>query len=462
MQFSIRYLSSLVRSRRRFSLIFFISLFLLIIFILFNIHNKNQSIDFLLNRNQELISTKNESLILNTLITKTTTIIQKKGLWPVDKKGRSLKTNFLALDLTGFFGTDVIEGAHTQCTSSNTTFTWTRQKDRINEVDFVICHGAPNGLDSYVLRLQLNNEQQQYTMGYIIESEAHSSTGDNWAKYNFKMTYNLDDSYPEPATYFDANLHIIDLLKPPSIPFEEKEKQADIVWIISNCNAHNSREGFVQRLMQEIKIDSYGTCLNNRKGYAARMTDNIHAYKKYKFVIAIENSNCVDYVTEKLIKAVESGSIPIVAGRDGRPDYRRFMPEHAYINIYDYKSIKDLANDLKRIANNKTLYESYLWYKKHNKNISQLSKVTLDEKIKHFVDVIGSNATMITDGIIGKEKSEDKICKLIRFVRQTSWQDIAVHHGTPRIGPDIACLPRGSLLTYFDSLSSNSNQTMKS
>ena len=141
--------------------------------------------------------------------------------------------------------------------------------------------------------------------------------------------------------------------------------------------------------MQEMKIDSYGSCLNNRQGYGARMADNIDAYKKYKFVIAIENSNCADYVTEKLVKAVGSGSIPIVAGRDGRPDYRRYMPEHSFINIYDYSSIKSLADDLKRIGNNKTLYESYLWYKKHNKNISKLREISLEEKLKHFADVIG-------------------------------------------------------------------------
>lgn len=73
-------------------------------------------------------------------------------------------------------------------------------------------------------------------MAFIMESEAHSSTGEPWKKFNFKMSYNLDDSYPEPATYFDINLHIIDLLRPPAVSFENKEKQADIVWIISNCN----------------------------------------------------------------------------------------------------------------------------------------------------------------------------------------------------------------------------------
>jgi hypothetical protein len=212
--------------------------------------------------------------------------------------------------------------------------------------------------------------------------------------------------------------------------------------------------------MEEIKIHSYGSCLNNRQGYGARMADNIDAYIKYKFVIAIENSNCVDYVTEKLVKAVESGSVPIVAGRDGRPDYRRYMPEHSYINIFDYTSIKALADDLKRIANNKTLYESYLWYKKHNKNITQLRELSLDEKIKHLTDVIGANATMITDGIVGKEKSENKICKLIRFVRQTPWQDIAAHNRTVRNGPNIACLPSKGILTYFNSFSSNINQTI--
>jgi hypothetical protein len=215
--------------------------------------------------------------------------------------------------------------------------------------------------------------------------------------------------------------------------------------------------------MQEIKVDSYGACLNNRKGYGARMADNVDAYKKYKFVLAIENSNCADYVTEKLVKAVTSGSIPIVAGRDGRPDYRRYMPKHSYINIFDYTSIKALADDLKRIASNKTLYESYLWYKKHDKNMTQLRDLPLDEKLKHFADVIGANATMITDGIAGKEKSENKVCKLIRFVRQTPWQDIAAHNGTARAAPGTACLPSGHIIAYFDSSSSsNSSQTVKS
>jgi hypothetical protein len=188
------------------------------------------------------------------------------------------------------------------------------------------------------------------------------------------------------------------------------------------------------------------------------MADNVDAYVKYKFVIAIENSNCMDYVTEKLVKAVESGSVPIVAGLNGRPDYRRYLPKHSFINIFDYPSIKALADDLKRIANNKTLYESYLWYKKHDKDLTKLREATLEEKLKQVGDVIGANATMLVSGIAGKEKSENKICKLIRFVRQTPWQEILAHKKTVRADPGIACLPGKYILTHFDAPSKKIGQ----
>ena len=79
-------------------------------------------------------------------------------------------------------------------------------------------------------------------MAFVMESEVHSSTGDAWARFNFKMTYNLEDSYPEPATYFDMNVHLLDLLTPSTVSFENKETQADLVWIISNCNVSIKQE----------------------------------------------------------------------------------------------------------------------------------------------------------------------------------------------------------------------------
>ncbi|CAF4393520.1 unnamed protein product, partial [Rotaria magnacalcarata] len=62
----------------------------------------------------------------------------------------------------------------------------------------------------------------------------------------------------------------------------------------------------------------------------------------------------------------------------------------------------------------------------------------LNEKLKHLANTIGSNTTMMIDGIAAKEKSENKVCKLIRFVRQTPWQEISAHKKTARADSSIA------------------------
>ena len=55
---------------------------------------------------------------------------------------------------------------------------------------------------------------------------------------------------------------------------------------------------------------------------------------------------------------MSSTSIPIVAGRDGKPDYQRFAPEHSYINVYDFSIIEQLADYLKYLSMN----QEYLWF----------------------------------------------------------------------------------------------------
>lgn len=94
----------------------------------------------------------------------------------------------------------------------------------------------------------------------------NTSGGDSWHEADFLMWYNLDLSFPGPATYFDLNSFLPDLLSPPVIEFKDKEK-TPIVWIVSNCHAFNGREEFIQRLINHIDIDSYGQCLQNKRGH---------------------------------------------------------------------------------------------------------------------------------------------------------------------------------------------------
>lgn len=74
----------------------------------------------------------------------------------------------------------------------------------------------------------------QFSMVYILESEVHSTNGNRWHEIDFAMWYNLERSYPEPATYFDLQIYLEHLFKPVQIPFEHKQTTASIVWISSN------------------------------------------------------------------------------------------------------------------------------------------------------------------------------------------------------------------------------------
>lgn len=292
------------------------------------------------------------------------------------------------------------------------------------------------------------NSKRVYSMVYTLESEPHSYGGDSWKNADFRMWYNLDGSFPEPATYFDVKMHLADLLASPSVEFENKTNEAPIVWIVSNCNAFNGREKYMAELMKLVKVDSYGGCLKNKHSHTSqRMSGNIDLFTKYKFVIAIENSNCVDYVTEKLVHAIASGSIPIVAGKDNKPDYLKFLPRHSYINIYDYTSPQQLANHIKAIAANKTLYESYLPFKRNPYSKAFLKNLELHELIKVAEKVLSPSEKFFSE-LVTKEKSENKICKIARYILDTK-DDVKEKEIEKRQAnrPSVteACLPSGNL-----------------
>ena len=106
--------------------------------------------------------------------------------------------------------------------------------------------------------------ENHYTMVFTMESEVHSFGGDTWSNADFRMWYNLDKSFPEPATYFDVGIHLSDLMAPQRVAYDDKESEASIVWIVSNCNAFNGREVFMRELMARINVHSYGNCLKNK------------------------------------------------------------------------------------------------------------------------------------------------------------------------------------------------------
>lgn len=83
-------------------------------------------------------------------------------------------------------------------------------------------------------KLERTDQRQQYSTVYVLESEVHSTGGYDWHEIDFPMWYNLERSYPEPATYFDVKNYLDKLFAPIRVPFPKKVTSAPIIWIISN------------------------------------------------------------------------------------------------------------------------------------------------------------------------------------------------------------------------------------
>ncbi|CAF1138142.1 unnamed protein product [Rotaria sordida] len=290
---------------------------------------------------------------------------------------------------------------------------WTYDQSYLKQADLIAYHSIHMPRNDLPILIR-NNQQQQFSMVYILESEVHSLNGEYWHKIDFPMWYNLERSYPEPATYFNLHTYLNQLFAPIKIPFSKKITTAPIVWIITNCRAYNSRQVFIQELMSYIRIDSYGKCLNNIKSnhITTHKQSNSILYSSYKFVIAIENSNCEDYVTEKLIDVLSSTSIPIVASRNGKPDYTRFAPKYSYINS------------------------------------SVTTKRTLTENLHLADEILGVNATM-RKWLLNKETSMNKYCKLVQFIYTNYWKSIYKRKKIDRPTANEVCLPRNDLVSYF-------------
>jgi hypothetical protein len=215
-----------------------------------------------------------------------------------EKKAGGSPRRFLAYD-GGGFGT--VSSHVTKC-ANNIEIEITASSERLKDTDFSYFHmNAPSSRLS-AASPRNNKTRRHYVMVYTMESEVHSFGGDTWSRADFKMWYHLELSWPEPATYFDVRMHLRDLLAPVRVAFEEKENATPIVWVVSNCNAYNGRERFMKKLMTYVGVDSYGGCMKNKFSHPnEHMKGNVELYAKYKFVISIENSNCEDYVTEKLV-----------------------------------------------------------------------------------------------------------------------------------------------------------------
>jgi glycoprotein 3-alpha-L-fucosyltransferase len=123
---------------------------------------------------------------------------------------------------------------------------------------------------------------------------------------------------------------------------------------ISNCG-FNKRNKMVKELVQSTngKVQSFGRCENSKHQEpptgGVGPSGKLAALEHFKFSLAFENSETVDYVTEKFFGSLCSSSVPVVIGA---PNIKFFAPD---TTPYPYESNAllygaDFGDDSQRIA----------------------------------------------------------------------------------------------------------------
>lgn len=197
-------------------------------------------------------------------------------------------------------------------------------------------------------------------------------------KFEWMMSYHRDADVSRPYG------KIIELDKGTCIDrnYSEvfRQKTNFGVWMAGHCPTPSQREKYIKELQKYVAIDTFGACGKKRCGvYSPRMNECLERFsKEYKFLFSFENSICRDYSTEKVFNlyAYNLSIIPVV---NGPPQASEYLPNGTFINALDFTSPESLANKLKTIGSDETLYTQYLKEKDKytSKNISEIFQETM-------------------------------------------------------------------------------------
>lgn len=198
------------------------------------------------------------------------------------------------------------------------------------------------------------NDFFNWTMSYRLNSDV-------------RLLYGRIEPGPTAPKTPEETAKLIERTRLPSSKNYAANKTRPVVWMASHCDTYSFRESYVRLLGKFIPVDVYGLCgnLTCQRDEWNWISDPI-CYDileaKYKFYLSFENSICDDYVTEKFFDIMGHDMIPIVFGG---ANYSSIAPPHSYISALEFSSPEKLAQHIKLLNDNDTMYNEYFWWKDH-------------------------------------------------------------------------------------------------
>ena len=233
----------------------------------------------------------------------------------------------------------------------------TRDPQRFEDSHAVVFHAKDLPISKGLARLRSKSPFiNQLWVYFNLESPINTrKLRQNEMLFNFTITPMRSSDLYHPYGYHFA--------KAETEVEQEKDfyetKIRFIAWCVSNCKVEY-RNGYVKIMQKYTTVDVYGGC-SGLFGTSSVCERESHGCNKflatYKFYLAFENSLCEDYVTEKYWGALHRGNVPIVMAANNDT-----MIPGSYINVLDFKTVRDLVKYLEFLDGNREAYMKYfLW-----------------------------------------------------------------------------------------------------
>ncbi|XP_072938133.1 alpha-(1,3)-fucosyltransferase C-like [Epargyreus clarus] len=274
-------------------------------------------------------------------------------------------------DAIVFNGRDVVKLESSQIPTSRASkqkyiFAATESADR-----FPVCNEMYDNFFNWTWTYKLESDLR---WGYIT---IHDMSGK-------KVGPAIDMKWPEKMDPVSDDL---------KLNLSRKSKAA--AWFVSHCNTNSKREEFVANVSKELKkygwdIDVYGACGTFKCPRSNWRECDKMLKNEYFFYFSLENSFSEDYVTEKLLTALNNYAVPVVYGS---ANYSRFLPDGSYLDGRKLgpKKLALVMNEL--IADKPRYYEFFRWRNHftyadtHRTDVCTLCEVLNDEQMVNTASV---------------------------------------------------------------------------
>lgn len=193
--------------------------------------------------------------------------------------------------------------------------------------------------------------------------------------FNWTSTYRLDSDIP--FTYIlirdnkgaivgpKANMQWPDF---PEVDEGLAEKLSNktkaAAWFVSHCATRSNRKKLVTNLQKALalygySVDVYGACGPLKCPIGKKNDCGSLLEGDYFFYMSLENSFAEDYVTEKLLTALQHNVVPVIYGG---ANYSRFLPPGSYLDANKF-NVYELAAIMDRLMHTPNVYKQYFKWK---------------------------------------------------------------------------------------------------